>query len=342
VIHENRVLITLHIERSLAATRDRLTALRWQLGLGGFLLTLALGWTLWRILVRLGLRPLQHEIGRRLAVENELRVHRNLLDEEVRQRTIELEQTVQALRASEAALTQKRADLQATNLELQQLIHVIAHDLKGPLRAVSHLTTALEDECGDTLPADARPLLPKLRKRVQRMHALIEALLAYSRAGRAGVVRRVDANAMVQEVIDSFSVPAGFTFTVQPLPTLLTDTLHLRQVFANLIDNAIKHHDRRDGNVRISARDLGDGGYEFAVSDDGPGVPEQYREQVFELFQTLQARDRQEHTGMGLTLVRKIVATRGGTVSVEARTPRGTTVRFTWPAEAAMADNGSH
>jgi signal transduction histidine kinase len=97
------------------------------------------------------------------------------------------------------------------------------------------------------------------------------------------------------------------------------------------------HHDRGEGLITVCADYRGGDEYEFAVSDDGPGIASEYRDQVFELFRTLQSRDRKEHTGMGLALVKKIVESRGGKVAVDACGPRGVTIRFTWRDSAAPA-----
>lgn len=114
------------------------------------------------------------------------------------------------------------------------------------------------------------------------------------------------------------------------MPLLFTDRLLLGQVFSNLINNAIKHNPRQSGRVKISVKDLGDF-YEFAVTDDGPGIAPEYHEKVFAIFSTLEARDKVENTGIGLSLVKKIVETQGGTIHLESQEGQGATFRFTWP-----------
>lgn len=114
------------------------------------------------------------------------------------------------------------------------------------------------------------------------------------------------------------------------MPTLITERLPLERVFTNLITNAIKHHSRSEGVVQISARNLGKF-YEFTVSDDGPGIAPQYYDKVFVIFQTLEARDKKENTGIGLAIVKKTIESKGGTIGIESELSKGTTFRFTWP-----------
>jgi signal transduction histidine kinase len=113
------------------------------------------------------------------------------------------------------------------------------------------------------------------------------------------------------------------------MPTFMTERLPLEQVFTNLISNAIKHHPRLDGKVQISVQDL-NSFYEFTVADDGAGIAPQYHEKVFGIFQTLEARDKSENTGIGLAIVKKIVERQGGTICLESQEGQGATFRFTW------------
>jgi signal transduction histidine kinase len=104
----------------------------------------------------------------------------------------------------------------------------------------------------------------------------------------------------------------------------------LQQILMNLIGNAIKHHDKKKGHIEVAVEDNGDG-YTFTVRDDGPGIPAQFHDQVFKMFQTLKPRDQVEGSGMGLAMVRKYVQVSGGTITVESAEGQGSTFRFTWP-----------
>lgn len=114
------------------------------------------------------------------------------------------------------------------------------------------------------------------------------------------------------------------------MPRLVTKRLLLRQVFANLIGNAIKHHHRSHGTIQVSVSDQGNL-YQFAIADDGPGVDPKYHEKIFTIFQTLEARDVSESTGIGLAIVKKIVEAEGGAIWIESAFEQGSTFYFTWP-----------
>ncbi|HIK41796.1 ATP-binding protein [Thermoleptolyngbya sp. M55_K2018_002] len=221
--------------------------------------------------------------------------------------------------------------LEDRNRELEQFAYVASHDLKAPLRAIANLSEWIEEDLSGQLPPENQQQLHLLRGRVHRMEALINGLLEYSRVGRVeSPVERVSLSVLLDEVIDSIDPPDTFTITIPPdLPTLITKRLPLRQVFANLISNAVKHHDRPDGQVRIGVKDLGDR-YEFSVADDGPGIAPEYHRKIFMIFQTLQARDVKESTGVGLSIVKRIVETEGGTIHLDSEEGAGTTFYFTW------------
>jgi signal transduction histidine kinase/CHASE3 domain sensor protein len=232
-------------------------------------------------------------------------------------------------------LTQDLAEtnemLEDRNRELEQFAYVASHDLKAPLRAIANLSEWIEEDLSGQLPEENQQQLHLLRGRVHRMEALINGLLEYSRVGRVeSPVERVSVAMLLDEVIDSIDPPESFVITVgSNMPTLITKRLPLRQVFANLIGNAVKHHDRTDGQARIGVKDLGDR-YEFSVADDGPGIAPEYHRKIFMIFQTLQARDVKESTGVGLSIVKRIVETEGGTIRLDSEEGAGATFYFTW------------
>jgi signal transduction histidine kinase len=142
---------------------------------------------------------------------------------------------------------------------------------------------------------------------------------------------------LLLEVIDTLAPPPTFSLAeplsmrieIDPkLPTLDTSRVRLFQVFANLIGNGIKHHDRLDGSIQISGREYGDF-YEFIIADDGPGIAPEYQANIFTIFQTGNSRTA-ESTGVGLAIVKKIVKSQGGTIRLESQVGMGTTFYFTW------------
>jgi len=223
--------------------------------------------------------------------------------------------------------------LKKVNTELEQFAYVASHDLKAPLRGIDSLATWIADDLAGTLEGEPKHNLDLLRSRVKRMEELLDAVLAYSRAGRVvGDPEMVDAATLVRETFEFLEPPAGFSLEIEgPMPRFRTAPKALEQVFQNLFSNAIKHHDRSEGTIRVSAREH-DGWYAFAVADDGPGIPPRFHERIFEMFQSLRPHDEVEGAGMGLAVVKKSIESVGGTIRVETDpTRRGTTFRFSWP-----------
>ena len=257
---------------------------------------------------------------------------RKQAEESLRLRAEELSWTAQML-AKTTNVLRKR------NQELDQFAYVVSHDLKAPLRAIANLSSWIEEDLSDSMTEDTVHQMNLLRGRVHRMEGLIEGLLQYSRVGRIEVPSEmVKVEKLLAEIIDSLAPPSGFDVKVEPgMPTFVTEKLPLQQVFSNLISNAIKHNRRESGYVKISVKELDDF-YEFSVADDGPGIAPQYHDKVFVIFQTLEARDKVENTGIGLSLVKKIVEGQGGTISLESAEGEGATFRFTWPKQPISKD----
>jgi len=228
-------------------------------------------------------------------------------------------------------------ELRRSNEELEQFAYVASHDLKAPLRAIHQLATWIADEIDGKADGEAIQHLALLRGRTERMHLLLDGLLAYSRATRIPFeVRHVDTRELVDEarlLIESFS--EGFQVEIAgDLPRFPTHVTPLDQVFTNLLGNAAKHHDRSSGRATVSCRDAGDF-WEFCVADDGPGIDPRYHERIFNVFQTLKPRDEAESTGIGLAIVSKIVTSYGGRVWVDSAEGRGARFFFTWPKHVA-------
>jgi signal transduction histidine kinase len=235
-----------------------------------------------------------------------------------------------ALRAHRIAL----ARVQRSNEELDQFAYVASHDLKAPLRGIANLATWLEEDLAAAITPEAREHIVLLRGRVQRMEALIDGILQYSRAGRVGTgAERVDVGALLREIIELLAAPPGVAITIgREFPVMETERVPLQQVFLNLIGNAIKYTRRADAIIRVEGV-VTDGTWTFSVADNGPGIAPEYHERIFGIFQTLEARDKVEGTGIGLSVVKKIVEARGGRVTLESAAGGGATFRFTWPEQ---------
>jgi PAS domain S-box-containing protein len=229
------------------------------------------------------------------------------------------------------SLTASNQSLLQINHELDQFAYITSHDLKAPLRAIASLSEWIEEDLDKLMSTETRSQMHLLRSRVYRMQALLNGLLEYSQAGRQqSVTTMVDVNQLLTKVIQALAPPDTFAIKIESsMPVLNTRERPLQQVFSHLIDNAIRHHLTKTGTVNISVVDQGDR-YEFAVADDGEGIEPQFQEKIYTIFQTLKARDRQENIGVGLAIVRKIVASEGGAVHLESTFGQGSTFRFTW------------
>ncbi len=232
-----------------------------------------------------------------------------------------------------------KAVLEERNQELNNFVHIVSHDLKAPLRAVSNLSQWIEEDLEGKVLADTQPQLKLLRSRVDRMAATIDGLLDYARIGRTDKsIESVCVAELLAESIESLisptfssAEPLPWHITIAPhLPTLHTNRLLLFQVFTNLIGNAIVHHHKSDGSIQISCRECGDF-YEFGVIDDGPGIAPEHHIKIFQIFQSVNPQNRFDSTGIGLAIVKKIIETEGGTIRLESELGNGTAFYFTWP-----------
>jgi PAS domain S-box-containing protein len=236
----------------------------------------------------------------------------------------------------EQRIRDRTADLEMVNHELKSFAYVVSHDLKAPLRAIARLAQWLVADYAPAFDASGQEMVDLLVGRVKRMDALIDGILEYSRIGRVmGPFELIDLNQLLPEVIDLLAPPATAAITLPPtLPTVVGDRTRLAQIFQNLIGNAVKF--AADAPVTVTIGWADDGAcWQFSVTDTGPGIDPKYHDRIFQIFQTLHARDQFESTGIGLALVKKIVEFCGGQVGVESAVGQGCTFWFTLPKAAA-------
>jgi signal transduction histidine kinase len=239
------------------------------------------------------------------------------------------------LEKSRKEMVRYSEQLQKQNEELDQFTYVVSHDLKAPLRAIFKLSEWIEEDLGNSIAAEPKKNLQILRGRVFRLEGLINGLLEYSKIGRVNVSsERLDVYRLLKETIDLLNPPTHIRINIQKgMPVFHTKKYLLQQVFINLISNAIKFNDKADGNIDISVSDQGEF-YRFMVADNGIGIDAVYHEKIFDIFQTLQSRDKQESTGVGLAIIKKSVEDMGGAITVESAEQQGAKFIFTWPKAA--------
>ncbi|NTW49515.1 MAG: PAS domain S-box protein [Chlorobiales bacterium] len=225
-------------------------------------------------------------------------------------------------------------ELKAVNKELREFAYVVSHDLKAPLRAIGSLSSWLHTDYADKIDEAGREQLDLLMGRVKRMHDLIEGILQYSRIGRVKEeVVWVDLGEVVMQAVEMVLPPKGIKVAVKgELPKVRGDRTRMQQVFQNLLSNAVKYMDKEEGVIEVGSREEV-GSWEVYVKDNGPGIEEKYHEKIFQIFQTLSPRDERESTGIGLTIVKKIVEGYGGEVRVESELGKGSVFWIRLPKE---------
>jgi PAS domain S-box-containing protein len=264
----------------------------------------------------------------------------SLVDVEIGARSVDLNGVRYVYRSARDLSERKRVDretrqqvqeLERINKELDDFVYVASHDLRSPLRAIKTLAQWIIDD-DPSVDAQTKERLQLIQGRAQRMAQLLDDVMTYARAGKRPASAAVmSAAALTAEIAVTLQVPNGYRIlTDRSLESVMVQRAPLEQVIHNLLGNAIKHHDRNQGSVRIWAVDNG-ARHRLFVADDGPGIPEPYRESVFEMFTTLKPRDEVEGSGMGLALVRKVVTGLGGECGIQASAGRGTCLWFDWP-----------
>ena len=212
--------------------------------------------------------------------------------------------------------------LKTSNEDLLKFAYVASHDLKSPLRGISNLASWIEEDLKQGLPVDDH--VNKITKKILIMESLINGLLEYSKLGKENNhVETVDLN----EIIPTISNRVQF----DQLPKISGFKVRIHQIFSNLIENALKHHhDLPNAEIKIGFQE-DKKFYTFSLEDNGPGIEPQYFDKIFEIFQTLKPKDKTDSTGMGLTIVKKIVEqNKDCSVWLES-SPKGTTFYFNWP-----------
>ncbi|MCX7142442.1 MAG: PAS domain S-box protein [Proteobacteria bacterium] len=259
--------------------------------------------------------------GARAAAE----IQRAHADARLRELNFSLEQRVR----------DRTAELELANHELESFSYSISHDLRAPLRAINGFAKVLSVDYREKLDKDASSLLLRIEQNATRMNGLIEDVLEFARVGRGTLnPRRVDMRALVDEVIAEMQASAGTgaQVSVGDLPHATGDAVVVRQIWQNLIGNALKFS-RHATPPRIAIEGAGNGRMvEYTIRDNGAGFDAAYADKLFGVFQRLHTGSEFEGTGIGLAIVRRIVQRHGGSISAEGAVGGGATFRFTLPA----------
>jgi PAS domain S-box-containing protein len=238
-------------------------------------------------------------------------------------------QDITELKVAEQVQVQLLGELEQATEELRDFAYVASHDLKAPLRGISALAGWISTDYGDKLPEEGKEHINLLLARVKRMYNLIDGVLEYSRVARREKSVSVDLNEVISEVITELGVPEGIKVAVEnPLPVVVCGRNSIRQVFYNLLSNAVNFVDSSDGKITVTWTDEHTH-WKFSVTDNGPGIEEKHFERIFKIFQTLSPRDDIESTGVGLTITKKIIEFHGGRVWVQSKPGEGSTFFFT-------------
>lgn len=289
-------------------------------------------------------RSAQRELKEREELQQQLEAVNEALESRVIERTKQLvttntglEKEIRKRRKIERELQERTKNLARSNQELQDFAYVASHDLQEPLRKIQAFGDILEAEHAADL-GDGAEYLARMRMAASRMSTLIQDLLAFSRVStQPQVTSQVDLNVVVNDVLSDLETSIERnkgSVTVTSLPTVQADSTHMRQLFQNLVGNALKfHREGVDPIIEVSARPRrrDDAFYEIYIKDNGIGFDEKYLDRIFSVFQRLHGKDRYDGTGIGLAVCRKIAERYGGTIYATSKPGVGSTFVFKIP-----------
>ncbi|BAY20987.1 integral membrane sensor hybrid histidine kinase [Calothrix sp. NIES-2100] len=282
-------------------------------------------------------QALQAENIERKRVEQELRLYKEGLEELVEKRTAELAKTNEQLQQeiiqrqqSQERMAELLQEVESANQELNDFAYIVSHDLKAPLRGISSLSEWLLMDYGDTFDDPGKELVRLLINRVKKMYSLIDGILQYSRLGNFKEERQqVNLNDVVTDVIEILAAPENIQIEIKHrLPIVDAETTRIRQIFQNLLSNAIKFIDKPQGQIIIDCTE-NNSYWQFSIADNGQGIEEKHFVKIFQIFHKLSNDEESDSTGIGLSLVKKIVELYGGQVWVESEVGKGSTFFFT-------------
>jgi light-regulated signal transduction histidine kinase (bacteriophytochrome) len=216
--------------------------------------------------------------------------------------------------------------------EMEEFTYIISHDFKAPLRAISNLSSWIEEDLGEDISEDVQQNMALLRNRASRLEGMIEALAQLSRVCNSNLeVRTTD----IKEIVKSLGQKYNGRLNIdakEPLPVFVTYKHKLVQVFEYILDNIVRFSEQENPKAYIRCALITPELYEFSVADNGVGIPENTLEKIFSLFYTISPKDSVNTVGAGLAITKKIVNFAGGKIRAELNQQRnGLIIRFTWP-----------
>ena len=233
-------------------------------------------------------------------------------------------------------------ELEKANKYLSDFAHVVSHDLKEPLRSISTLASWIQEDNEEYINEEGKEHFSMMVKNIVLMEELIEGVLSYSKLGKSwDRMEEIDVKEFLKEMVKGFAVPSHISVDLTcDFPAIYFNPIHLRQVFQNLLSNAIKYNDKQQGIVRFGVKDKGEY-WEFFVEDNGRGIEEKYFEKIFQIFQSLDKKKNFESSGIGLSIVKKIVEIYGGRIWVRSKVGVGTSFYFSIYKENFLSDSYS-
>ena len=228
-------------------------------------------------------------------------------------------------------VVKKNKNLEASNRDLKQFAYIASHDLKSPLRGITMMVDFILADNYENIDENGKTQLSLLQSRVKRMSSLIDGILTYSRAGSTLENKKpIDLDKTLPSIIEFIAPPKHIAINIMDkLPYIIEDEAAIQQLFQNLLTNAIKFNDKAKGVINIGYSDDVNR-YSFYISDNGSGIKEDYLDKIFNIFKTFHSNKEIESTGIGLSIVKKIIESFDGEISVKSELGKGTTFYFSW------------
>jgi signal transduction histidine kinase len=247
----------------------------------------------------------------------------NTMADKVHMTQVDLENKVQA----------RTTQLEIANKEMESFTYSVSHDLRAPLRIITGFASRLEEEYSDRMDDEAKRFTGVIKRNTMKMGNLIDDLLEFSKLERNDIVRsHIDSNDMVHEIISGLDTKDNIKWNIHALPDISGDINTMRQVWVNLISNAVKYSRNREQPYIEIDGTIHEGQTTFFVKDNGVGFDPKYADQIFGVFQRLHSYKEFEGTGVGLAIVEKIISKHGGRIWVEAEKEAGAKFYFNIPS----------